>query len=278
MAVVWRGLGGHADGRRTARASGREVLRRRHARRRNTRLQRRTADCRRLARPRRAGASGTRVLLRRQGSPQGPGRGVDVLVLRLIAPGHRAHPLRQRAPYQPLPHPDASGRQDPLALAPLQHLAHQRPRLPAGRLRLQAVRVPVQEGEAEELGLRLRAPGQFPKEGVEGLAEVALRGPHSHLEAHARQVAHLALGELAHLLGKAVLAAVAPVEAAHRQPPGLRHLLGPHLAIATLRHQPRGLTHRHEVQLLQAPHTPPSSPPPGRHTALEGTFLPLRPA
>jgi hypothetical protein len=108
---------------------------------------------------------------------------------------------------------------------------HQRPRLVAGRLGLKRVSVPVHEGEVEELRPRRRAQGQFPPEGVEGLAEAAFRRPGLHLEDSSRLTTYLALGELAHELGKAALAAVASVEGAHRHASVPGHLLGSDVAI-----------------------------------------------
>jgi hypothetical protein len=136
--------------------------------------------------------------------------------------------------------------------------------------------MPVQEGEVEGLRLRHRAPGEPLPEQVEGLAIAALGRPQPYLEAPARHAAHLALGPLAHLPGEAALAAVAPVEAAHRQARRLRHLLGPHMAEAAHRHQRGRLAHVHDVQLLQAPHPRPL-PAPGGDPSVEGAFLPPRP-
>jgi hypothetical protein len=132
----------------------------------------------------------------------------------------------------------------------------------------------VHEGEVEELRPRHRAQGQLPPERLEALAEAAFRLLALHLEDDAPPATDLAIRELAHELGEAVLAAIAPVEGAHRHAGGLGHLLGAHVAQATQRHERRGLPHGHEVQLFQAPHAsyPLPAPPRGAPRWKEHSF------
>jgi hypothetical protein len=60
------------------------------------------------------------------------------------------------------------------------------------------LRVPVQEGEAEEVRLRQCAPDQLSPEGMEGLAEVHARAHMLHEEGDVGPVADLLLGVVAH--------------------------------------------------------------------------------
>jgi len=240
----------------------------------------------------RTGASRPGVFFARQGSPEGPRRGEHLGFPHPSAPlRRRARQLHQRSPHQPLPYLGAAGGQRSLALALLQHLAHQGPRRasirllrdkrprhprPGGwrRVRPVLVRVPVQEGEVEEARLPQRPPRQLPPEGEEGLGEVHPRLAVLQRKGHVPLVTQLLLGEVAHRQRQPPLAAVMPVHRAHRHAHGLGQPRGLHVVVAPLRQQPRRLAHGVGVHHLQKIHAPIPSRPSG-DCSPERTFLPL---
>jgi hypothetical protein len=127
------------------------------------------------------------------------------------------------------------------------------------------VGVPVQECEGERAGQPQRPVRQRIPEGEEGLAEgdavrpvLAEEGP-VHLPAEGVFV------EGPHRLGEVLLAAVAPVQTAHRHPYGPGQFLGLHVLIAMpAQHLRRALHHPREVMLREPHPLPPPAPLPGR--------------
>ena len=238
-----------------------------------------------------ASTPGPGSLPTRQRAPEGISRGEDFRFAHLGTLPGRAHQLQQRAPHQPLTHPRAAGPQHPLFLARLQHLPHQRPRgasvrlwlerarnhRPArwGRVRPMSLRMPVQEGEAEEVPLVQRPHAQFPPEGVEGVEVVQARPHMRHEERDVRLVAELLLGEVPHRQGQAQLAAIAAVQRTHRHTQGPGQLAGLHVVIAAPRQESRCLAHGARMHHLQEPHAP--SPPRPGGCPPERTFLPRGP-
>jgi hypothetical protein len=91
------------------------------------------------------------------------------------------------------------------------------------------------------------------------MAEVPAGLPTHPLEAHAPLLAQRKLGEVAHRHGDALLATVPAVQRAHRHAGGPRQLLRPHVVVAPLPQQHRGLPHGVGVDLFLNPHAP--SPP-----------------
>jgi hypothetical protein len=259
----------------------------------------------RVARGRTAATPWPLLFTHGQGPPERLLGGEDVLLGHRLSLGVRARQLRQHAPHQRLAHPGRTRRQRPLALACRQHAPnqltrpsaaghrHQLPRNPVSRtasvhLRRQRlrlfpllswrvlVRVPVQEGEAEERRLPQREARQLPPEGMEGPPVVRLSpqvGPAVRLPRHPAQKL---LGEAAHLAGEALLVAVVPVQRAHRDARHPRQLLGPHVVVAAPGQKPRRVAHGVGPHLLQYPHAPPPPPRPSRSSP-EGTFLPPMP-
>jgi hypothetical protein len=134
------------------------------------------------------------------------------------------------------------------------------------RMRPGDVRVPVQEGEGEEAGLLQGRTDQLPPEGEEGLTEVPILPAVLTLEAAARADAQGILREVSHRQREAVLAAVAPVESAHRHAQRPGQLRGLHVLVPPTRQQPRRLAHGVDAHLLQNPHAP-SPCPSGRLSA-----------
>ncbi len=123
------------------------------------------------------------------------------------------------------------------------------------------MRMPVQEGEAEEVRMPQRPPDQFPPEGVEGPAEVHARLHMLHEEGDVGPVAEFPLGVVAHGQRQALLAAVVPVQRAHREAHGPRQLAGLHVVVAPPRQQRRRRVHGLGVHHLQNPHPLPLPAP-----------------
>jgi hypothetical protein len=226
-----------------------------------------------------------------QGPPERLLRGEDLVLEHRLPLCLRPGQLRQHAPHQRLAHPGRTGCQHSGALTFRQHAPNHLARLPAaGRmhdvprkpvprpasihrrrwsLRLASclrrrvlVRVPVQEGEAEERRLSQREEGQLPPEGMEGLAVVRCRPQARPAVRIPRHPAQELLGEAAHLASKAQLAAVVTVQRAYRDARHPGQLLGPHVVVAAPGQKPRRVAHDVGPHLLQNPHAPP--PPPAR--------------
>jgi len=112
---------------------------------------------------------------------------------------------------------------------------------------------------AAEVRLRQRPPGQLPPEGEEGLGEVDARLVVLQQERHVRLIAELLLGEVAHRQRQSPLAAVVPVQRAHRDAQGLGQRGSLHILIAAPRQQSRRGAHGIGVHHFHKPHAP--SPP-----------------
>lgn len=207
-----------------------------------------------------SGTSGPRVLGGSQRPPEGLRRGIDVLLGELVRTlGRHARQLGQRAPDETRPYRRRASYQRTLPLAFSEHLPHQLPHSPAALFFRDVLRMPVQEGEAEERGLAQRGPGQHLPEGEEARAEAPMPA-FRELELDACDVADLPLGEVAHRQGEAALAAILAVEGAHRHAGDAGQLLGPDIVVAPLSQQPRRLNHRRAEEVLPCPHAPPLPP------------------
>ncbi len=184
-----------------------------------------------------------------QRPPEGHSRHLEAL-LRYFSPvRHRAHQVRQRTPDEAAAHLARARRQRALTLASREHLVQHRSHLLTAAALPHVLRVPVQEGEAEERRLAHREEGQLLPEDEEGLAEAEVPSRHQELAVHV--LAQLLLGEGAHRQGEAALAAIVTVERAHRHARHLRQLRGAHVVVAPPRHQLRRLAHRPGNQVLQ---------------------------
>lgn len=216
------------------------------------------------SRPWTASPSRPGVIRRRQGPPQGIRRRAGVLLAhRHLRLDGLAHPLHQHPPHQALTHLRAARPQRSLTLSFGEDLAHQRPHRTVVPRRPGCLRVPMQEREAEEADVLKRPADQLPPEAVEGVAEVRSRRPTLPLELPARHRAQRALGEVPYRQGQALLAAMLPVQRAHRHMHRPRQLRGPHVVVAPLRQQHRHAPHVVGVGLLHYPHAPAPSAPSG---------------
>jgi hypothetical protein len=118
------------------------------------------------------------------------------------------------------------------------------------------MRMPVQEGEAEEVPLRQRVAHQSLPEGEEGRGEGITGLAMVHAEGHIGFEGEVALGVLTHRQGQAQLAAVMTVEAAHRHAHGLGQFARRHILKAPPCQWFGRLTHAVGMNLLHKPGHP----------------------
>jgi hypothetical protein len=193
--------------------------------------------------------------------------------------GPPTHHFGQRPPDEHLTRSGAARHQRTFLLTLKEDFAHQGPGRAAGLLPSGRLRVPVQEGEAEGARQRERPVHQAVPEGEERLAEVYLRG-RTQLRGGSpfRRAAEVVLAVRLRRLGKGLLAAIAPVQRAHRHARHPGQLLRRHVVVAAQPQHLRHVAHHPAVVQLQQPHPPSPSPTPpggplgGRNVPSANTF------